>query len=141
MSDDQRSSHPPPAQRVREPESGPVVAPNVTKGPLVLPDACWTCGSRGTILEGGAYKMGQWGQYIGGTERACPRCSARTALAMLLVRIGSHGEARWDQHVRDVYGDEVADELAALLKDARIPVAEYANARVSERGVRGRGAP
>lgn len=110
------------------------IDPRVTEGPLVIADACRDCGSRGTLLEGGKYVRGE---YVGGTERPCPRCAARTALAMLLVQ-GWTPEVRWDQVVRYEYGDEVADLLVSLLNDARIPVAECAAAKVSERGVQRR---
>lgn len=59
--------------------------------------------------------------------RDCPRCAARTALAFLLIRIGSWTSARWDQHVRHEYGDEVADLLINMLEKAHIPVSEFAH--------------
>ena len=104
----------------------------IDKGPLVIADACRACGSAGTVKSGGDYRRGE---YIGGDERPCARCAARTALAFLLVRIGSWTSVRWDRHVRDEYGDEVADELAVVLREARIPVDELARFRVSDRGV------
>lgn len=61
------------------------------------------------------------------------RCKrAMTALAHLLVRIGSWTSSRWDQHVRHEYGDEVAEDLDRLLDDLGVPYKAYGETRTSD---------
>lgn len=51
--------------------------------------------------------------------RTSGRASGRnleTALAFLLTRIGSWTDARWDQHLRHEFGDELANVMIAALK-------------------------
>jgi len=57
-----------------------------------------------------------------GMSHPCTTCGTRTALAFLLVRIGSWTDARWDQHVRYEFGDDIANALARMLDDARVPI-------------------
>lgn len=95
---------------------------------IVIPGPCRDCGSAGVIPVGEPphYRRGE----LISPTRPCPGCAARTALAFLLVRIGSWTSARWDQHVRDEYGDEVAERLIRLLDEAFVPVAKYADQKV-----------
>ena len=55
-----------------------------------------------------------------GMAHPCTPCGSRAALTFLLDRIGSWTSARWDQHVRFEFGDEVADGLAALLQKSGV---------------------
>jgi hypothetical protein len=79
----------------------------------VIPNAeCFSC--KGTGVE--------WlGDRNTGRAHPCGICGPRTALAFLLVRIGSWTAARWDQHVRDEFGDEIADGLVGLMKGSNVP--------------------
>lgn len=42
---------------------------------------------------------------------------SKEALRFLLNRIGSWTEARWDQHLRDQYGDEFTNVVANEIMD------------------------
>lgn len=65
-----------------------------------------------------------------GQMHPCSPCAARTALAWLLTRIGSWTHARWDQHVRHEFGDEIADALVHSLRD--VPLEQLGKMRLSE---------
>jgi hypothetical protein len=101
----------------------------------IISGPCRTCGSAGvvpTCCSGSArctephYRHGE--RIV--PTRPCPSCAARTALAWLLVRIGSWTDARWDQHVRHEFGDEVADVLQVFLAEVNVPVEEVAAQRL-----------
>jgi hypothetical protein len=57
-----------------------------------------------------------------GLEGPCIGCGERTALAFLLTRIGSWTNARWDQHVRYEFGDDIADALFGTLAQLGVPL-------------------
>lgn len=67
-----------------------------------------------------------------GRSYPCSECSAATALAWLLIRIGSWTSARWDQHVSDEFGDEVTDALRRALR--KVPIAEVGALRSNKDG-------
>lgn len=57
--------------------------------------------------------------------------SVKPALQFLLTRIGSWTAARWDQHLRDQYGDEKADPMIAAL-ESLFNIQDYGNQKVSQ---------
>lgn len=61
-----------------------------------------------------------------GRDHECTSCATKTALAFLLTRIGSWSNARWDQHVRYEYGDDVANAMVRMLAAADIPLDAFA---------------
>jgi hypothetical protein len=98
-------------------------------GGITIPGPCRTCGSAGHIWVGGEWVRGE----NTGTKARCPECAARTAIAFLLTRIGSWTNARWYQHVRFEYGDDVADVLIDKLREWNVPVEAYATGKTGSR--------
>jgi hypothetical protein len=89
----------------------------------VISGPCKDCGSGGVVPVRAR---------PGEEQRPCPRCGARTAVAFLLLRIGSWTNARFDQHVRHEFGDEIADALHEWLEEVRVPIEALSERRLSE---------
>lgn len=87
---------------------------------LITRKDCDECHGQGVVWLGDRHT---------GQAHRCHKCGARTALAFLLVRIGSWTSARWDQHVRTEFGDDIADALIKMLDSAEIPIEKFARSR------------
>jgi hypothetical protein len=88
----------------------------------IIPNkTCSTCRGKGEV---------HLGDENTGQNHPCSSCGPLTALAFLLTRIGSWTTSRWDQHVRDEFGDEVADDLRRLLDRSSVPLDTFAAQKV-----------
>jgi hypothetical protein len=61
----------------------------------------------------------------------CDFTAAKPALQFLLTRIGSWTSARWDQHLRNEFGDEKAERAIGMI-ERLYEISKYGQTRLSE---------